>query len=171
MAGERRGIGCGARLLLLGIGLAAGTVAAWLLLPEQAVIWVLAQFYPPTGYDLTDPLLLETWRWMLAGACGLAVCLILALLLALVRAARRKARAARPPEPIRELQKAIKAGDEAAVELVCRKIGQTMGDEAVPDLLDLLESHPPEPVRRKLAATLYQLGRVVTAEVQLHPTR
>lgn len=158
------------RLLLLALGIAAAAVPLYLFVPDSGLVWLLGQVYPPEQYQLDDPALLAAWRAIGALVGGLLVCLAFALLFGL---ARRLTRGKPAPQPaaLRALEKALKAGDGPAVTAACEEIARSSGEEAIPPLLTALRAATEDGTRRRLAATLYQLGRAVTAEVQLHPPR
>jgi len=159
------------RLLLLLLGIAAGAVPIGLLLPDSAITALLQLSFPADQYNLTDPELLLSWRWILAGAGGVLVCLVLAIPLAVLRRKRRRARREVVPEPVRQVLDAAAIEDQAGVAEACEQVARQCGDEAVPALLQALEAARDETIRRHLAAALYRLGRVVTAETSLHLRR
>jgi len=159
------------RLLLLVLGIAAGAVPLGLLLPDSAISALLAYYYPADQYNLTNPDLLLSWRWILAGACGVVVCILLAIPLAILRRRRWKAKQPVLPEAVQRVLAAASIEDSAGVAEACEEVARRCGDEAVPPLLQALEAAGDEGIRRHLAATLYRLGRVVTAETSLHLRR
>ncbi len=161
-----RRMSCLGRLLLVVIGAAAAAVPVFLALGDDLVRQLLALVYPVDRYDLHDPDLLVTWRLLLAAAAGLGVCLVLVGLLGRLR--RRVRAEAVAPDPLQALRDAVAAGDGLAVEAAAER-AVDLGDVAVADLLGALEQAPDEAARRALAAALYRVGRVVTAEVSLHP--
>lgn len=174
VARERSGVrlGGGARLIVLLLGVLAGGTPVYLYLPDQAVTAVLSViFRPPERYDLSAVDLLFTWRLVLAGVSGLVICVLLAIGIGVARRRAHRRAVAAVPEPLRRLRAALSAGDETEVGAAAEAIGVSLGDEAVPDLLRALELARDDEARGRIAAALYRIGRAVTAEVELHPTR
>lgn len=170
-AATRQGLGLPVRLLLLLVAVAAGAAPVFLYLADEQIQALLGWIFPP-GLDLADGELLATWRALLAAAAGLLVCL---LLLIVALAARRRGRLRRArlaaAAPLTELRAAIASGDSMAIEQAARRIAAEQGDEVVPELIAELDRGLDEATRQALAATLYKLGRAVTAEVELGPRR
>lgn len=166
VAPPRRGLSWPVRLLLVVVAVAAGAAPVYLLLEDAQIESVLGWIFPP-GLNLSDPDLIATWRALLATATGLIVCLLLATVALTVRRRRRRARARRQAaEPLTELRRAIDAGDPVRLEAAARRIAEEQGDEVVPDLIAELGRATDDATRQELAATLYKLGRAVTAEVR-----
>ena len=159
------------RLLLFVFGVAVATVPIGVLLPDTAIQVLLQQYYSAELYDLTAPGLLLTWRWMLAGAGGLAICLALAILVAIARRGKRQRAKVVWPAPVRQVLEAVAIDDAEAVAEGCEQVARQCGDEAVQPLLQALQDARGDAVRRHLAATLYRLGRVVTAETSIRVRR
>jgi hypothetical protein len=165
----RRGMGCPQRLLLLLVAVAAPAVPVYLLLPDAWITWELSFLYPRELYDLTDPSLLSTYKLIHGVVVGLIFCVGLSVVLAKLRQRRRVAAELAVPEPLRALRQAVASWDEFAVEQAADNVAATLGDEAIPDLLAALNAGFSADTRRQVAAALYRLGRVVTADVDLHP--
>ena len=171
-ADKPRRLGCVSRLLLLGIGVAAGAVPVYLLLPPTALQQVVDQVFPGRA-NLHDPDLLATWRGLVAAAAGVAVWLGLAVLVALGRRAMRgRGRPAATTTALDDLRRAAQGPDEQALNAACDRASRELTDDEVAQVVALVESGGlAEPARRRLAAWLYQYGRVTTAEIQLSPRR
>ncbi|MBI2303072.1 MAG: hypothetical protein HYU66_29545 [Armatimonadetes bacterium] len=159
------------RVGLFALAVAAGGVPVFLWLPPETMSWLLSLYYPADQLDLTNPDLQATWLAVLALAAGLVVWLVLWIILAAAsRRQRREAQAAVPP-PLRALRQAMADGDPEALADAADECGRKLGDEAVGDLLAALEAGFDELTRQRVAAALYQIGRAVTAEVDLLPRR
>lgn len=170
-ARQQRRMSFPTRVLLFAIGVVAGGFVVFLLVPESAVSAGLGWYFPPEQYRLDDPQLLLTWRLIVSVAAGVLLCLTLAVLLAAARRRRRVRAEAALPEPVRALRRAVKAGDLPALAEACRRLGTEAGPEAVPELLAALERVPEPTAQQSIAAALFQLGRVTTAEVSSGPVR
>lgn len=161
--------GCLGRMV--GVAAAAVLVAVpvALALPAEAVSAVLAAAYPGDGWDLSDPMLIDGWRWLLGGLAGVVTALALLVLGGLARRARRPVARRDAPEVL--LAKALRAGDMAGVCRCAEQLGAQAGAEAVPALMAALEAPLDDEARRAVAAALYRLGRAVTAEISPRPPR
>ncbi len=159
------------RLLLVLLATAAAAVPVGLLVPDDVLSQVLALYFPPTQFDLQNADLLLSWRVMLAIAAGGLFCVVCGMVLGGLRALVRRRRRRAAPDALRDLRQATARGDWPAVVASSRRIAETMGDEAVPELLGAIERAADAEARQVLAESLYQVGRVVTAEVSLHPRR
>ncbi|MCC7491116.1 MAG: hypothetical protein IT204_02150 [Fimbriimonadaceae bacterium] len=165
---NRPRMSCLGRLVLLLLGVAALAAPVALLLPLDAVAAVLRAIFPPQQYQLDDPALLQTWRLLLALATGLGGCLVLTVALRLARG-RRPAPAA--GDVFERLNHATLTGDYLELEAACEEIERLGDDAAIPQLTAALAVEGDQTARQRIAAALYKLGRVTTAEVSLHPRR
>ncbi len=161
--------GCLGRLV--GVAAAAVLVAVpvALALPDPWVARVLAQVYPGGGWELADPQLQSTWRWLLGSAAGLVAALAMLLLGGLTR--RAKPSAAKPDALDSRLAKALRRRDQQAIAAIAGQLGVEGGAEAVPGLLAAMQTDLDDETRHAVAAALYRLGRAVTAEVSPRPGR
>lgn len=161
--------GAGSTWLGLLILAALVTVLVGLLLPLDYVQLLLALVYAPESYDLSDPVLLANWRWVLGASAGLVV-LVLALLLWSLRHAARRRRELRQT-PAARFARAVQSGNTDQIVELADLLARTGGAGEIDLLRDALEHTQKEPARQAVAAALYRLGRAVTAEVSPRPLR
>ncbi|MBI5832445.1 MAG: hypothetical protein HZB16_09080 [Armatimonadetes bacterium] len=166
---KRQRGGCLGRMVGVAAAAALVAVPVGLALPDDLVGRVLATVYPGGGWDLGDPQLVESWRWIIGGAAGLLAALALVVLSAVAR--RRSRRAVRRDTVEAQLAKAVRGGDLETVRACAEQLSVTAGAEAVPVLMAALEAPLDDETRRALAAALYRLGRAVTAEISPRPRR
>lgn len=164
-----RRFGWPVRGLLMLVAVAAGGVPVYLLLPDAAIERALGWLFPP-NLDLGDPELLTSWRGILSGAAGLLVCALFYAVVLWLR--RRLARARRRREeraPLAALRRALKSQDPGRISAAVREVAERRGEEVVDELVVELGRAGDPNLRLELAAALYQVGRAVTAEVELLP--
>lgn len=157
------------RGLFMLVAVAAGGVPVYLLLPDAAIEQALGWLFPP-NLDLGDPELLTSWRGILAGAAGLLVCALFYAVVLWLRRRLARARLRREERaPLAALRRALKSHDSDRISAAVREVAERRGDEVVDDLIGELSRAGDPNLRLELAAALYQIGRAVTAEVELLP--